>query len=99
MRALRVHRVWMMYSPTIMILFLSMAVHSTAVSEPSTVGGIQSQLDAILRRHFEAGDFNGNVLVARREKIIYERSYGPANREWGVSNNAHTKFEIGSMTK
>jgi CubicO group peptidase (beta-lactamase class C family) len=88
----------MMYARTIMILFLSMAVLSLAVSEPST-SGIQSQLDAILRRHFEAGDFNGNVLVARREKIVYEGSYGPANREWAVPNNAHTKFEIGSMTK
>ena len=80
-----------------MILSLSMAVLSP-VSESSTAG-IQSQLDAILQRHFEAGDFNGNVLVARREKIVYEHSYGPANREWGVPNNVHTKFEIGSMTK
>jgi CubicO group peptidase (beta-lactamase class C family) len=90
-------RYWM-YARTIMSLSLSMALTLPAVSKSSTAG-IQSQLDAILRRHFEAGDFSGSVLVARGEKIVYERSYGPANREWGISNNAHTKFEIGSMTK
>jgi CubicO group peptidase (beta-lactamase class C family) len=46
-----------------------------------------------------SGDFNGAVLVARRGKIVYERAFGPANREWNIANDLQTKFEIGSMTK
>jgi CubicO group peptidase (beta-lactamase class C family) len=83
---------------TIVIVTLLMAVLSPAAYEPSTIR-LRSRLDTIMRRHFRAGDFNGNVLVARGEKIVYERSFGPANREWSVPNDTHTRFEIGSMSK
>src|SRR5260370_22341743 len=52
-----------------------------------------------MQRRYAAGDFNGTVLVARQGKVIYERAFGLANREWSVPNDLETKFEIGSMTK
>jgi CubicO group peptidase (beta-lactamase class C family) len=57
------------------------------------------QLDQTMQRRYAAGDFNGTVLVARQGKVIYERAFGLANREWSVPNDLETKFEIGSMTK
>lgn len=81
-----------------MVVALLIAVLSPAAYAPGAIS-LRSRLDTVLQRHFKAGDFSGSVLVARREKIVYERSFGPANREWNVPNNAHTKFEIGSMTK
>jgi CubicO group peptidase (beta-lactamase class C family) len=53
----------------------------------------------IMQRRSSAGEFNGTVLVARDGKILYENSFGYANREWNIPNDLETKFEIGSMTK
>jgi CubicO group peptidase (beta-lactamase class C family) len=56
-------------------------------------------IERIMQARFEAGEFNGSVLVAREGHIVYERGFGFANLEWKILNDPHTKFEIGSMTK
>jgi CubicO group peptidase (beta-lactamase class C family) len=43
--------------------------------------------------------FNGNVLVAEKGKVIFQKSFGPADMEWNIPNRADTKFRIGSVTK
>jgi len=48
---------------------------------------------------FQYRIFNGSVLVAKDNKIIYKKSFGPANREWDVPNSPDTKFKLGSITK
>jgi len=58
-----------------------------------------ARIDQIMQARYAAGDFNGTVLVARKGKVIYERGFGLANREWNIANDLQTKFEIGSMTK
>lgn len=45
------------------------------------------------------GHFMGSVLVARDGKILFEKSYGSANVEWAIPNDATTKYRIGSVTK
>jgi len=45
------------------------------------------------------GDFSGSVLVARDGRIVFEKSYGMANYEWGIANSEKTKFHIASVTK
>ena len=45
------------------------------------------------------GRFNGAVLVARGDELIYAKGFGFANLEWGVPNTAETKFDIGSISK
>jgi CubicO group peptidase (beta-lactamase class C family) len=57
------------------------------------------RIDKIMHQRHDSGDFNGTVLVARGGKIVYERAFGLANREWNIANDLRTKFEIGSMTK
>jgi CubicO group peptidase (beta-lactamase class C family) len=57
------------------------------------------KIAAVMQRRSSAGDFNGTVLVARDGNVVYEDSFGDANREWNVPNDLETKFEIGSMTK
>lgn len=61
--------------------------------------GPNAQIDDIVQARFAAGDFNGVALVAHRGKILYQRAFGLANREWNIPNDLQTKFEIGSMTK
>ena len=45
------------------------------------------------------GRFRGSVLVARRAKVTFERSYGMANEAWQIPNDPSTRFEIASLTK
>jgi CubicO group peptidase (beta-lactamase class C family) len=44
-------------------------------------------------------DFCGNVLMARDGKILFNKGYGLANREWEAPNAPKTKFRLGSITK
>ena len=43
--------------------------------------------------------FSGSVLIARNGKIIFNHSYGYANREHDVLNENFTKYRIASITK
>lgn len=43
--------------------------------------------------------FNGSVLVAESDKVIYKQGFGYANMEWNIPNTPDTKFRIGSVTK
>jgi D-alanyl-D-alanine carboxypeptidase len=43
--------------------------------------------------------FSGDVLVARRGKIAFEKAYGLADRDKHASNTLNTQFRIGSMNK
>ena len=56
-----------------------------------------------LRNYFtklaENGQFNGNVLVAEKGKIIYEKSFGYADYSIKKPNTSSTSFAIASITK
>ncbi len=43
--------------------------------------------------------FDGVVLASENDNIIYEKSFGYANREWQISNTPDTKFRLGSISK
>lgn len=68
-------------------------------AQETNSGALALRIDKIMHTRHGSGDFNGTVLVARQGKILYERAFGPANREWNIANDLRTKFEIGSMTK
>jgi CubicO group peptidase (beta-lactamase class C family) len=70
-----------------------------ALALVSTGAELGPQIDRILEVRFEAEDFNGTALIARGGQVVYERSFGLANREWGIPNDSRTKFELGSITK
>jgi CubicO group peptidase (beta-lactamase class C family) len=52
-----------------------------------------------MQAEVKVNDFSGAVLVAQQGKIMYEKAFGMANREWNIPNGAETKFQIGSLTK
>ena len=72
---------------------LAFAQHA---NRPSAVA---SQIDQIMQSRSSSGDFSGAVLVGRQGKVLYQRAFGFANREWKIPNDLQTKFQIGSMTK
>lgn len=48
---------------------------------------------------YEYGHFNGSVLVAEKEKVIFKKGFGKANMEWDIPNKADTKHRLASVSK
>ena len=53
-------------------------------SSPAAVADPAPEIQRIMQARFDAGDFNGSVLVARAGRIVYERGFGFANLEWSI---------------
>ncbi len=58
-----------------------------------------ARLESLVQQRVAAHEFSGAVLVAQRGKVLFERAYGLANREWEIANTPATRFRIGSITK
>ncbi|MEO5944414.1 MAG: serine hydrolase domain-containing protein [Ferruginibacter sp.] len=54
---------------------------------------------AYMQGQAELYGFNGNVLVAKNGKAIYERSFGVADYDNKKSLDVNSRFDIGSITK
>ena len=77
------------------ILVISLSVATSGVNGQTKA----QKIDKLLSQYFSYGQFNGTALVAEHDKVIFEKSYGSANLEWKIPNDADTKFKIGSVTK
>jgi CubicO group peptidase (beta-lactamase class C family) len=60
---------------------------------------IADELEKHLKKLAAADLFSGTVLVARGNKVLYEKAFGEANKDFKVPNNVETKFNLGSMNK
>jgi CubicO group peptidase (beta-lactamase class C family) len=56
-------------------------------------------IDAFFATYYDAGLFNGSVLVAENGKVILRKGYGSADFEWQIPITPETKFRLGSITK
>lgn len=70
-------------------------------ASPDTVADarLQGRIDAYVEPLLSAGDLSGTLLVARGDRILYERSFGMASHELGVPNGPDTRFNVASVTK
>lgn len=84
----RAHR-----NPSLLVLLLAIAcaAHLTAQTAP--------RFDRQVQAYVHNGDFSGSILVAKDGRVIFQKSYGMANHEWGIPNSEKTKFHIASITK
>ncbi len=57
------------------------------------------QLDAYASRLAGADLYSGTLLVARGDRVLHERAYGLASREYGVPNRPDTRYNLGSINK
>src|SRR3982750_493273 len=62
-------------------------------------GDLARDADSYMSSLKDAHDFSGSVLIARNARILFQRSYGFANREQGRRIASGTRFAIGSITK
>jgi CubicO group peptidase (beta-lactamase class C family) len=57
------------------------------------------KIDAFMQQLHKKSAFNGNVLVAKKGKILYEGSFGWANHLTRDSLKLDSKFELASVSK
>ncbi|WP_345949927.1 MULTISPECIES: serine hydrolase domain-containing protein [unclassified Mucilaginibacter] len=57
------------------------------------------EIDAFMQHLHQKSAFNGNVLVAKKGKIIYEGAFGWANHLTRDSLKLDSKFELASVSK
>lgn len=56
-------------------------------------------MDNFMKALESVKEFSGTVLLMQKDKILYEKAFGMADREWNVPNTISTKYRIGSVTK
>ncbi|MEO5501481.1 MAG: serine hydrolase domain-containing protein [Ginsengibacter sp.] len=56
-------------------------------------------MDNYMKAQVDVKEFSGTVLLIQKDKVIYEKAFGLADREWNVPNTINTKYRIGSITK
>jgi len=76
-----------------------LALLATACVMQAAVAQDVDRMDQIVQSYVKDHQFMGAVLVAKGDKILFNRAYGSANIEWDISNTPTTKFRLGSVTK
>lgn len=70
-----------------------------AVTVPGAAGAQDSKLAAAIAAFAKENAFSGTVLVRDRGKTVQHRSFGIAEREFGVPVTHETRFRVASITK
>lgn len=60
---------------------------------------VADNIDKYVSAWYKSGRFNGSVLVAEKDHVVYEGGFGSANLEYNIENRADTRFNIGSIAK
>lgn len=47
----------------------------------------------------DLGLFSGTVLIARHGRVLAQKAFGMANRDFDIPNNLETRFNVGSINK
>lgn len=68
---------------------------SSAICDATPASGA---IESYLKPFVATNNFSGSVLATKKGKLIFESSYGLADREGGVKNSADTRFHIASMS-
>jgi len=71
----------------------------TTDQTPVAGQGIKAKIDVLLKKKYQDGKLNGNILVVKNGKTIYEKSFGYANGSKSALLTKKDKFGIGSVYK
>lgn len=71
----------------------------TAISSHETATDREKNVDSIVKDFYQQGMFNGVILLAKEDSILYSGVFGKANFEWDVPLTLDTRFRIASITK
>lgn len=71
----------------------------SAVFYPSSLFAEQKDLSVFIDEYAKKNDFNGTLVVQKNGVVVYQNSYGLANRSFAIPNRTDTKYKIASITK
>ncbi|MBK7816330.1 MAG: beta-lactamase family protein [Sphingobacteriaceae bacterium] len=57
------------------------------------------EIDSLMNLFKQNAHFNGTILVAENNQVIYKNGFGYANMEWNVPNTTNTRFRLASLGK
>lgn len=86
-------------STVIVLSFLLANCKTPITNSVSTDTKIKNEIDSLFTSLYNNGEFNGNILVAKGEKIIYNKGFGFSNGEKKTLLSVSDKFNIGSIYK
>jgi CubicO group peptidase (beta-lactamase class C family) len=77
------------------------------VKQPASAGSaakltpeqMAAELDSYISKLAGVDVFSGAVLFAKDGKVIYQKAFGVANKDFNATNRVDTKFNLGSMNK
>jgi len=72
---------------------------SAAQQSASPDASVALKADRWLSAYESAGDFNGVVLLAQGDKIMFEKAYGYADPQIRSPNRPETRFRVASLSK
>jgi len=78
----------------LLLLILTVVIYSYANAQDTF-----KRLDSLFNGQFDAGQLNGNVLVADHGQVIYKKSFGYADIPNKVLNTDHSAFFLASVSK
>lgn len=70
-------------------------IHQNSTEQKSEI----NQIDSLMTKSHERGLFNGNVLVVKNNKIVYQKSFGFTDEMRQTPLNNKSIFNIGSIAK
>ncbi|WP_342084295.1 serine hydrolase domain-containing protein [Dyadobacter sp. OTU695] len=83
-----------------LLLTLRLGANLFAQQQPDSDSfRIKEKLDAFMTELYERGQFTGAVLVSRRGKVVYEKTFGMADRKQKIPFTPDTQEYIGSVSK
>jgi CubicO group peptidase (beta-lactamase class C family) len=88
----------MLQATRVLVLMLLCFAEGAPASFASTTE-LTQRIDAYIAPLVEAGHFAGSIQVARGGELLYERSFGLANRELEVPVETGSRFCVASVTK
>lgn len=87
-----------------------MSIYSLIISRVAAAGlaaaatsvdaqSLESRVEAYLEPYLATANFQGTVLIAQRDQVLYTKSFGLADRERGLPNTPNTGFHLASVSR
>ncbi|MCD1116095.1 serine hydrolase [Chryseobacterium turcicum] len=83
------------YFLVLLIVFSCNSRNFKAKENPTSI----NKIDSLMAKSYERGLFNGNFLIAKNNKIIYQKSFGFTDETRQTALNNQSIFNIGSIAK
>ena len=57
------------------------------------------KVDSLMNSYHRENYFDGSISIGTSQGLVYSKSFGLANREWDITVDSKTRFDIGSLNK